>query len=106
MLTRSSQVYQPLHNGDFGFAFDGQVLLSAASTQQVVRVSTPTLPSKPAVYIGAVAAVTLPVGAAAASWVALLHVLVEVGDVGLTKLAHHNFIAIIRFTHVLRGVVK
>lgn len=96
----------PLHNGHFGFAFNGQVLLSAAATQQVVGVSTPALPSEPAVHIGAVAAVTLPVGAAAAARVALLHVLIEVGDVGLAQLAHHHLISIVRLTYVLRGVVQ
>ena len=101
-----SQVYVPLHDGDFGLAFDGQVLLSAATTQQVVRVSATTLASEPPVHVGAVAAVTLPVGAAAAARVALLHVLIEVGHVGLAQLAHHHFIAIVCLTYVLRGVVQ
>lgn len=93
----------PLHDGDFGLAFNGQVLLSAAATQQVVGVSTPTLPSEPAVHVGAVAAVALPVGAAAAARVTLLHVLIEVGHVGLAQLAHHHFVSIVRLAYVLRG---
>lgn len=92
----------PLHNGHLGLAFNGQVLLSAAATQQVVGVSTPALPTKPAIHIGAVAAVTLPVGAAAAARVALLHVLIEVGHVGLAQLAHDHFISIVRLTDVLQ----
>ncbi len=102
----ATPLYIPLHNGDFGLAFNGQVLLSAATTQQVVGVSTPTLPSEPAVHIGAVAAVALPVGAAAAAWVALLHVLVEVGHIGLAQLADHHFISIICLTYMLRVVAR
>lgn len=93
----------PLHHGDFGLALDGQVLLPAAPTQQVVRVPAAALPPEPAVHVGAVAAVTLPVGAAAAARVALLHVLVEVGHVGLAQLAHHHLVPVVRLAHVLRG---
>lgn len=102
-VIHQNQDCSPFHGGDSGFTFDGQVLLSAPPTQQVIRVPAATLSSKPAVHVGAVATVTLPVGAAPTARVAFLHVLVEVCHVGLTKLTNHHFVSVVRLTHVLQG---
>lgn len=92
----------PLYGGDSSLALDGQVFLPAAATEQIVRVSAAALSSEPAVHVGAVAAVTLAVGAVPAAGVALLHVLVEVGHAGLAQLAHHHLVSIVGVAHVLR----
>lgn len=94
----------PLHNGDLGLAFNGQVLLSASSTQQVVRVPAATLASKPAVDIGAVTAIALTVSAASTTRVALLHVLIEVCHIGLAQLTHDHLVTVVGLTNVLQGV--
>lgn len=73
-------------------ALHAEVLFPAAATQQVIRVPAPTLAPKPAVHVGPVATVTLPIGAPPAAWMALLHVLVEAGHTDVAELTDHHLL--------------
>lgn len=93
--------FTPLWQWSFNLALHVEVLLSAGATEQVIRIPASTLSSEPAVHVGAVAAVALTVGAAAAARVTLLHVLVKTGNARPAELAHHHLIAVFGLAHVL-----
>lgn len=83
-------------------ALHAEVLFSAAAAQQVIRVPAPALAPEPAVHVGPVATVTLPIGAPPTARMTLFHVLVETGHVHVAELAHHHLFTFLRLAHVLR----
>lgn len=76
-------------------ALHAKVLFPAAATQQVIRIPASTLAPEPAVHIGPVATVTLPIGAPPTAWMTLLHVLVETGYVHVTELTDHHLLTLV-----------
>lgn len=95
----------PFRGRGLGLALQGQVLLPAAAAQQVVRVPTPTLATKPSVHVGAVAAVALAVCTAPTAGVVPLHVLIEADHAGFTQLTHYHFFPVFRFTNMLHNII-
>lgn len=95
----------PFRGRGLVLALLGQVFLPAAAAQQVVRVPASTLATKPAVHVGAVAAVALAVCTAPTTGVVPLHVLIEAGHAGFTQLTHYHFFPVFRFANMLHNTI-